>query len=87
MEHLEIVTDDNLDDHADQMAAHEEMQREMEVCEEFGDNCRDLALNLKAAQIDFQNLRLEDGKQAIESVGLELGTLIQAVKTFWRSEL
>ncbi len=85
MEPLSIVTDDYLDDHAEQMAAHEELQRHIEQCEEFGDACRDLAMQLKQAQIDFQNDRLDDGKDSIERAGLELGTLIQAVKTYWRS--
>lgn len=85
MEPLSIVTDDYLDDHAEQMAAHEELQRHIEQCEDFGDACRDLSLQLKQAQIYFQNDRLDDGKDSIERAGLELGTLIQAVKTYWRS--
>ena len=85
MEPLTIVTDDYLDDHAEQMAAHEEMQRELERCGEFADECQRLARFLNAANIHFTNLRLEEGKETVELVGLEVGTLIQAVKTHWRS--
>tara|TARA_Y100001963_G_scaffold149862_1_gene230044 strand:- start:1443 stop:1721 length:279 start_codon:yes stop_codon:yes gene_type:complete len=90
MEPLNIVSDDFLDDHAQQMAAHDEMQRHIERCEEFSNACRDLAVQLKQAQIYFQNVglyegALDEGKDSIERAGLELGTLIQAVKTYWRS--
>lgn len=85
MEPLSIVTDDYLDDHAEQMAAHEELQRHVEQCEEFSNACRDISLELKQAEFYFYNDRLDEGKDSIERAGLELGTLIQAVKTFRRS--
>jgi len=87
MELSTIVSDDYLDDHAQQMAAHEEMQRELEACGEFADECQRLSRFLTAAETHFNNLRLDEGKEAIELAGLNLGTLIQAVKTHWRSTL
>ena len=85
MEPLTIVTDDYLDDHAEQMAAHEELQRHFQQCQEFINACQDISAELQQAEFHFYNERLDEGKDSIERAGLELGTLIQAVKTYRRS--
>ncbi|MDP7637853.1 MAG: hypothetical protein QF577_09945 [Phycisphaerae bacterium] len=83
MSHLFFIEDDPA---ADQMADHEHQAWFEQQCDDFENDCTQLASYFSRAGKLFSEQNIEDGVCDLESIGYRLNVLLAAAKAFERAE-